>query len=239
MNIEQIYKMDRNLGPLKNGPDDPENVRFSGKTNNPKSRKTPVQKQENPEHLLLDFNSGSQEAFTSIYNLLYPNVYYFAQRFVNPEDAADIAADAFFKLWKMEKEFVRISSVKNYLQVAAKNACINFLKNIKYKQARQNELIYLTSVEEETDIKASENIKAEYLRIMYLEVEKLPIQCKKVFRMAWLEGLKNQEIATRLRITKNTVKSHKMKALKVLRIALLAHRDLIITAWIIFLAPTL
>jgi hypothetical protein len=81
------------------------------------------------EENLQAFNSGNQAAFTAVYNLLYPSVFQFAHRFLSSEKAEDITADAFCKLWKMDKNFARLQSIRFFLQVTVRIASINFLQH--------------------------------------------------------------------------------------------------------------
>jgi RNA polymerase sigma-70 factor (family 1) len=181
-----------------------------------KTRKKLTPSEESVDENLVAFNSGSHVAFTTIHNELYPNIYYFARRFVNSDDAVDMTSDAFMKLWKMEKKFIRIQSVKIWLQVTVRNACINHFRDTKYKRERLKELLYLSDEIVQGDIQ-DEETRAELIKRIDAEVQNLPPQSRRVFRMAWIEGLKNKEIACRLGISANTVKSHKQKALTTLR----------------------
>jgi len=60
-------------------------------------------------------------------------------------------------------------------------------------------------------------IKAELMQEIYAEIEKLPEKRRMVFKMAYLEGMKNDEIASYMSISIHTVKEHKGKALQFLR----------------------
>jgi RNA polymerase sigma-70 factor (ECF subfamily) len=48
-------------------------------------------------------------------------------------------------------------------------------------------------------------------------IEKLPPKCKRIFKMNRLEGIKNDEIALQLNLSKRTVETQISKALKILR----------------------
>ena len=61
-------------------------------------------------------------------------------------------------------------------------------------------------------------IRAELMQEIYSEIEKLPEKRRMVFKLAYLEGLKNDEIATQMNISIHTVKEHKGKALQFLRL---------------------
>ena len=172
------------------------------------------------EDIVYLFNSGNPDAFTSVYNILYPSIFYFARRFVNADDAADITADAFYKLWKMDKSFERLQSIKVFLQVSVRNACLNYLRNEKSKERKQSELLYLSDQTAENASLNYDEVEADFFIRIEAEIENLPNQCRKVFKMAYFEGLKNKQIAEYLKISENTVTNHKYKALKLLRLAL-------------------
>ena len=53
-------------------------------------------------------------------------------------------------------------------------------------------------------------------------MEELPARCLEILKMAFLQNLKNSEIARRLGITNRTVINQKSNALKTLRMALLS-----------------
>ena len=48
-------------------------------------------------------------------------------------------------------------------------------------------------------------------------IEELPSKCRRIFKMNRLEGLKNDEIARQLNLSKRTVETQISKALKILR----------------------
>jgi len=62
--------------------------------------------------------------------------------------------------------------------------------------------------------------QAELLQRIYEEIEKLPKKCRQVFKLAYLDGLSNEEIAELLHINYQSVKNQKVRALKILRLAL-------------------
>lgn len=63
-------------------------------------------------------------------------------------------------------------------------------------------------------------IQSEVLAEVYQALATLPESCQRISRMSYLEGLKNEEIAVKLGITVNTVKTQKQRGLQLLRLRL-------------------
>src|ERR1700730_14055115 len=73
-------------------------------------------------------NSEKRSAFTTIYNKLYPYSFFFARKFVSPEDAADVVASVFLKFWLIpDKHFTNLSHIKAFLRICVRNACLTHL----------------------------------------------------------------------------------------------------------------
>lgn len=180
---------------------------------------------EQPDNnLIAQFTRGDTEAFTAIYNAYYPTLYSFVKKFIpEREDAEDITADIFVKLWRMHANFDNIKNIEAFLYITARNACLDFLRQLKRRNEKQKELLYVLLQEPAEGI-LPEDIKAEVLAAILQEIEKLPRSCRNVFKMAYLEGLSNSEIAESLRINNQSVRNHKQRAVKLLRLALL-NRD--------------
>jgi RNA polymerase sigma-70 factor (ECF subfamily) len=87
----------------------------------------------------------------------------------------------------------------------------------------QKQLAYLTGEKEEFVL--NEMIRAEVLKEVMNEINNLPEQCGKVLKLAYLDGLKNQEVAKVLNISVHTVKNQKARAIQLLRTRL-RDRDL-------------
>jgi RNA polymerase sigma-70 factor (family 1) len=184
--------------------------------------------------LIVQFNRGDTAAFSAIYNEYYPGIYYFVRRFINKrEDAEDITADIFVKLWKMHTDITSINNAQAFLYISARNTCIDFLRQLKRQNERQKELLHILMQEHAEDI-LKEDLKAEVLQSIFEEIENLPPACKRVFKMSYLDNLSNDTIADMLQINNQSVRNHKQRAIKLLRIALL-NKKIAAAALIIYL----
>ena len=56
-----------------------------------------------------------------------------------------------------------------------------------------------------------------YSILSIFEIEELPDQCKSIFKLSRINGLKNQEIADKLDISVRTVETQIYRALKILK----------------------
>ena len=185
---------------------------------------------EQPDNnLIAQFTRGDTEAFTAIYNTYYPTLYSFVKKFIpEREDAEDITADIFVKLWRMHANFDNIKNIEAFLYITARNACLDFLRQLKRRNEKQKELLYVL-LQEPAEGMLPEDIKAEVLAAILEEIEKLPPSCRNVFKMAYLQGLSNSDIASSLGINNQSVRNHKLRAVKLLRLALL-NRNMVLGA---------
>jgi RNA polymerase sigma-70 factor (family 1) len=170
--------------------------------------------------LMRSFTTGEKTAFTSVYNEYYFRVYEFAARYLpTGEDAEDITADTFTKLWQKRTEFGSLDHIRAFLFTTAKNACLNFLKHTKIKDEKHADILRsLTTIQR--DGFYLEEIRAELMQLVYAEVEKLPGKMKEIFLLSYKEGLKPAEIAERLNISVQTVSNQKINAINLLKTAL-------------------
>lgn len=176
------------------------------------------------DELLHLIASGSKEAFEIIYKKNFISVFYFANRFVADKQAAeDITTEIFLKLWERLSNFNNLQSIKSFLLTSVKNACINYNRSDKRALTRNQEFNYLTSVDND-DEPFDEDVTGRIYQYIFDEIEKLPTQLKKVFKMAYLEGMSNEQIAKELDINNQSVRNHKVRALKALR-GILSDKD--------------
>jgi RNA polymerase sigma-70 factor (family 1) len=178
-----------------------------------------------------EFKQGKKEAFEGIYHTHYAALYYFVKRIVTDRaEAEDIVAETFVKLWGLRTKFETPQNIKAFLFITARNACMDYLRCLQRQSTNQKAFQYILL--QDTDFTfAHDEIKIEVLSQVYAEIENLPPKCKLVFKMAYLQGLKNEEIARQLNLSYQTIKNQKLKAVKMLRIALV-NIDLVLLAMV-------
>jgi RNA polymerase sigma-70 factor (ECF subfamily) len=176
-----------------------------------------VQLAEEPES---SYPPDSETNFISIYNEYYPFAFFIAKSFVDTEDAGDIVADVFGRLWKKRADLSKIENFKSYITVSIRHACLDHLGRESNRRKKVNDYSE-HSLEMLNGEYLKEEIQAEKLHRIYLEVEKLPRRCREIFKLAFIEGLANSVIAQKMGISTRTVINHKSYAIRTLRLILL------------------
>jgi RNA polymerase sigma-70 factor (family 1) len=152
--------------------------------------------------------------FRKIFDEYFPSLCVFACKFVNDEDTAkDLVQEVFVKIWSSGKTFESEKSMRVYFYLATKNTAYDYIKKEKRK-SQKTDLFGLNAADE--DIVLNEMIREETYRILNNALHALPEKAKEVINLN-LSGLSNQEVADKLGISVNTVKTHRLHALRILR----------------------
>jgi len=180
--------------------------------------------------LIEEFRSGGQKAFKRIYDLHSRSLVYFAEALVaDRQQAEDIVAEIFIKLHKLRENFHELQNIRSFLYLATRNLCLDYLRAAKRKGNNIKELQYLSEGEEESYLDTI--IESEFIGKLYAVLESLPKECKKIMKLAFLEGFSNKEIADKLGLSISSVKNQKVRGLQLMRIRL----DVMVTFILIFL----
>ena len=139
-------------------------------------------------------------------------------RYIKDEsEAEDILQQVFFKLWEMRESGMIKDNVRGYLFAMTRNIILNYVRD-KNRLLQRNYRLSQGVSEEDHDIWVMAD-KEQLISEMKKAIDSLPPQQKRVANLR-CEGLSNQEIASRLHLSLNTVNSHYAKSLKALRTAL-------------------
>ena len=121
----------------------------------------------------------------------------------------------FLNVWEKKETLSIRTAVKPYLYAMVRNACLNVIKHekIKQKHAVEELAIGIHSYDSVSHTVAGSELELKIQQAM----EKLPEQCRLVFKLSRFEELKYSEIADQLNISIKTVENHMGKALKIMR----------------------
>lgn len=166
---------------------------------------------------LLDlFRSGEDAAFLGLYERYQRGLKRFLRRYLHsPELAEDLCQQVFLKLWEQRGSDVQILNFGAYLFTMAKRLALDHLKRAATEQAAlgiilQNYPVNLHAAEQSLEAK-------DYLAFIEKVLAGLPEQTRRVFRLCRQQHKTYDEAAAVLGISRNTVKKHMVRTMKVLK----------------------
>lgn len=167
------------------------------------------------KRFIQSLQSGNLDDFEAMFNTYYVPLVVFACRYVQQsETARDIVQDFFVRLYEKRDQVVIDTSLKSYLYRAVYHSCLN---HINQQHMRDRHLKFIDQERSDEENLEDEIRSVELQQRIAEGIESLPSKCRQIFKMNRLDGLRNEEIATRLNLSKRTVETQISKALKILR----------------------
>jgi RNA polymerase sigma-70 factor (ECF subfamily) len=190
--------------------------------------------------LFAAFHRGEELAIRQVYNLHFKPLCFFAQRITgDKEEAQDLVAESFIKMFQKREKFQNLSNVKSFLYLATKNASINQLKAKQRHDAAHKQIRFLnTEGQESEDLVNEELLRLEVLVAIHTEIENLPDRCREIFKLLFIEGLSTDQIGERLNISPQTVRTQKARALELIKSELLKKNLLTALIYLLLLFPS-
>ena len=157
--------------------------------------------------------NSDEIAFSCLYNKLWVKLYVFAQSIIMDEaEAKDILQEVWLDYWNRRKK-TDVNNIEGYLHQAIRYKTYNILRDKKFNNVQlevSNELPTDAVVELNHDLDAT-NFRLNHC------IEKLPPRSRKIFILSRYDGLNNEEIATKIGISKRTVENQLSIALKLIK----------------------
>ncbi|WP_421918540.1 RNA polymerase sigma factor [Marinifilum sp.] len=146
-------------------------------------------------------NQGDIKAFKEVYNNMFKSLCLYAYKMLQEEDVvSDAVQEAFIVMWNKRKEFNSMRGAQSYLYTVVRNNIINEIRNRK-KEAKEAEIA--EEIEFDNQI-----TKEETYKLLHQAIATLPEKTQNVIKMS-MNGHTNPEIAERLDVSVNTVKTLK------------------------------
>lgn len=159
---------------------------------------------------------GDEVAFSRIYAHHWPSLWQFTIRHLRDGDEAkDVLQEVFMALWQNRHTFEIHTSLTAYLRRATLNRVLKRADREKVISLYRERLA--AAMEGGHDAIAEQVAKQELETRLAHGLASMPPKMREVFEASRLEGLTHEEIAGKLGISKETVKSQIKNALKVLR----------------------
>lgn len=171
------------------------------------------------QELVTRAKAGDDSAFAQLMRANEKRIYNLTLRMTgNPEDAMDLAQEAFLNAWRGLKFFKGDSAFSTWVYRLASNACIDLLRRKKRRQ--DIDLSMPTDEEDDSQpdipderFQPEQELERQELRRAVVQgLEQLSDEHRQVLVMRELNGLSYQEIADILDLEPGTVKSRIARA---------------------------
>lgn len=169
----------------------------------------------NESDWIADIKAGDSAAFKYAFNLYYNRLCNYTAHFTSDfDEAEDIVQDVFIAFWNNRNRIVITTSIKSYLYKSCYYKYIDIYRKHKRIDQKVEEYRYQKLMDLERE---KSDLKNEKIKVLNDAIQELPPKCREVFMLSKYEGLKYQEIAEYLEISKKTVENQIGKAYAYLR----------------------
>lgn len=153
-----------------------------------------------------------EKQFKALFEKYYTKLYYSSLAIVRDEDdARDIVNDVFTHIWEKHDSFEdTVNSM--YLYTSIRHRSLDHLKKKKVRDNYANN--YMKSNDEGF---LYDDEEEERIRQIQKVIDKMPEKTKYVLDQCYMEGKKYMEVASDIGISRDGVRKHIVKALRLLR----------------------
>lgn len=167
------------------------------------------------EQLLLDrLRRDDETALDLLFERYYSYLFKIAYTMLRDTDAAkDCVQEVFLRFWQKRSDIEVKTTLKGYLQRSIINECLTWLRRRKnFAQPDVQDTLA------DTAHSPLQHLEADSLTtLVQAAIERLPEQCRLIFRLSRSQEMNYQEIAQHLNLSPKTVENQIGKALKQLR----------------------
>jgi len=170
----------------------------------------------NENELLAGLAYGDEKAFGIIFHHYRPKIYAYAFHLCrDPHLADELVQETFLKCWLHRDKIPQVFRFDNWLFTIARNQVFDMLKVMAREEAFRREA---GDDRQPVVNPVEEQLLGREVEVRLREaVDQLPPRQKLIFTLSRHKGLKHEEIAEELQISRHTVKTHLVRALKALR----------------------
>lgn len=177
--------------------------------------------------LILMVSTGDADAFRKIFDKYHNKIYSTAWKITGVKTVAeDVVQDVFIKLWLHREKLAAVENFNAYLNAIVRNHIFNGLRKIANEQTLLQNL----------PAQIPQNNKEVFDRVCCHELEdlvhkavgQLTPQQKKVYNFSRVDGLKHEEIAEKMGISRSTVKGHITASLRHIKAVISSNYEVVI-----------
>lgn len=162
-------------------------------------------------------NRKDEKTWGDFYDRFYAALCVYVSKILPLPDAVeDLVQEVFISLWEGRRTFADARELTNYLYRACYNNALLYIRNHQIHDTILSSLAQEESSVEDEDRIYALTVKEEIIRQLYCHIEALPAEQRRIILMR-IKGYTWEEIAERLDISINTVKTQKTRSYKFLR----------------------
>lgn len=169
--------------------------------------------------LLKAISEGNHQSFEQLFLFYIRPLGNYIFRLIEDEQLTnDLLQDIFLGIWQDKEKLIDILDFKNYLFIISRNRVYNALKikakhAIMFQSIESNEELVRNLVEDDEEVLHADR----FYTLFEQELNKLPLQQQKIFRLCKLKKMKYEHVAQLLGISVETVRKHMYLANKKLK----------------------
>ena len=159
------------------------------------------------QDLLRRIAEGNEQAFAQLFYSFHQKLGAYILRLTKSTYLTEeIVQEVFVKVWLKREELIHIRDFDAYLFILCRNRAFNALRDEARKSAAHENWIQQLLPEQPGD--APEMQQEKWYALLEKAVAMLPAQQQKAYLLSRQEGMKHEEIAERLQLSRETVKRH-------------------------------
>lgn len=168
------------------------------------------------DELFVRLSKSDHVAYEQIYRHMHQPLYRYAFKITNDEGLTfDVLQDVFMKLWEKRQQIEIRHSLKALLYTMTRNQALNVLRR-RGRMASEIEPEYMEMIQGSDEIELNLNA-AQLDKHLKNWICALPPRRAEAFMLSRFHGLSNSEVGEIMQLSKRTVETHIVHALRFLR----------------------
>ena len=182
--------------------------------------------------ILKAIKEGDANSFEILFHKYYQELCNYSMGILgDAEKAEDVVQDAFVYLWENRQKINITISLKSYLYQSVRNGALKIIRTLALEQRHMPRLTEFIEYLEKSEFSEDELIKLQKIE---QAIDELPLQCKNVFLMSFMDQKSYKQISDELGVSLNTVKTHVSKAYRIIREKVQDIKNLSLFIWLYF-----
>jgi RNA polymerase sigma-70 factor (ECF subfamily) len=169
---------------------------------------------------------GDVNEYERLFRSCYKRLCIYAENIIrNRVEAEEIVCNLFVRIWEKREQLSVRGSMESYIVSAVHHEAVNYLKHAeveeRYREKVRYQLKHLDLLNPEgADTPLTDMLDKELYELIEKAIQTLPRQCREVFVLHMMDGLSYEDVAVKLDVSINTVRTQITRAMKKMRYAL-------------------